>query len=131
LYHWNRTTTKTFSNVTERLPNIYIYPCFDTTWLLRDPSEIVADIADVKNMTTTAIVDHYRSNANEWWTNHGRFLRVDGFSFRRQSNIVRIGGVGEGGQAPLQDMNITNIAHRETGGSFRGPDIGEGLKIER
>jgi hypothetical protein len=41
-YHWNRTVTAAFDNTTISLPNICIYPCFDTTWPLRDPTEIIA-----------------------------------------------------------------------------------------
>ncbi|KAM3532768.1 hypothetical protein MY4038_003945 [Beauveria bassiana] len=41
-YHWNRTVLAHFVNKTDTRPlgNTCIYPCFDTAWPLRDPTEI-------------------------------------------------------------------------------------------
>ena len=58
-YHWNKTVTSYFSNSTTSIANICIYPCFDTAWRLRDPTEIVASVASVGSTqisTNTAFV---------------------------------------------------------------------------
>ncbi|PMB73608.1 hypothetical protein BM221_001031 [Beauveria bassiana] len=41
-YHWSRTVLAHFVNKTDTRPlgNTCIYPCFDTAWPLRDPTEI-------------------------------------------------------------------------------------------
>ena len=45
--HWNRTVQNRFINNTDARPlsNICIYPCFDTSWPLRDPNEIIVVVA--------------------------------------------------------------------------------------
>ncbi|KAH8748166.1 hypothetical protein F5883DRAFT_697671 [Diaporthe sp. PMI_573] len=44
-YRWNRTVQRQFiyQNSTEALSNICIYPCFESSWPLRDATEIMVD----------------------------------------------------------------------------------------
>ena len=57
-YYWNTTVYNYFRNATTRNPNICLYPCFSTSWPLRDPTEIT-----VQDNSTGSVAD---SNLG-WW----------------------------------------------------------------
>ena len=57
-YYWNTTVYNYFRNATTRYPNTCLYPCFSTSWPLRDPTEIT-----VQDNSTGSVAD---SNLG-WW----------------------------------------------------------------
>lgn len=57
-YYWNATVYNYFRNTTTRYPNACLYPCFSTSWPLRDPTEIT-----VQDNSTASIKN---SNLGSW-----------------------------------------------------------------
>ena len=57
-YYWNATVYNYFRHNTTNYPNICLYPCFSTSWPLRDPTEIT-----VQANSTGSVAD---SNLG-WW----------------------------------------------------------------
>ena len=68
-YYWNTTAYDYFANSTGLQPNSCLYPCFGTSWPLRDPTEILVDTIYDQN---TELAYYYQF----WWLFFAVYLVV-------------------------------------------------------